>query len=282
MQTVRDVAGLRRVVAGWRRADRTVAMVPTMGALHDAHLSLVALARAQADRVVATIFVNPTQFGPNEDLAAYPRDEGRDGELLAEAGVDLLFAPGIEAMYPPGFATEVRVTGLTEVLCGATRPGHFDGVAQVVSKYLNQAQADIAIFGEKDWQQLCVIRRLAADLDIPTRIVGAPILREPDGLAMSTRNRYLSADERQVAGRLNRLMRAAAAALAAGAAVAEEAGRLASSLLAAGFAGVDYAEVRDGGSLAPAAARAGPDDRVFVAARIGRARLIDNMPVFAN
>ncbi|MEO1458193.1 MAG: pantoate--beta-alanine ligase [Pseudomonadota bacterium] len=282
VRTVRTVAELRSAVGAWRATGQRVALTPTMGALHAGHLSLVALGRAKADRVVASLFVNPTQFGAGEDLEAYPRDEARDAAMLAEAGCDLLFAPSVAEMYPEGFATEVRVTGLTDLLCGAARPGHFDGVAQVVTKLLNQAGADAAIFGEKDWQQLAVIRRLARDLDIATEILGAPILREADGLAMSSRNRYLDAAERAVAGRLNAILHDAAAAMTAGAEPAAAAREAAATLLAAGFARVDYVEVRDGASLAPAGPRANAGDRIFAAAHLGRARLIDNMPVFGG
>lgn len=280
METVRRVADLRARVAAWRAGGARIALVPTMGALHEGHISLLRLACGRADRVVTSLFVNPTQFGPGEDLAAYPRDETRDATLLADAGCDLLFAPPSEAMYPPGFATEVRVAGLTDCLCGAARPGHFDGVAQVVTKLLNQAGADIAVFGEKDWQQLIVLRRLARDLDIATEIVGAPILREADGLAMSSRNRYLSAGERAVAGRLNQRLAGLAREIAAGAQTGPACADAEQALLADGFAGVDYLECRTAADLAPVA-RLDParPARVFVAARIGRARLIDNRPV---
>ncbi|MEL6197006.1 MAG: pantoate--beta-alanine ligase [Pseudomonadota bacterium] len=282
METVRTVKALRDRVRAWRAGGERVGLTPTMGALHEGHLSLVHLARRKADKVVATIFVNPTQFGPSEDLATYPRDEARDAAMLAEAGCDLLFVPAVDEMYPPGFATEVRVTGLTDVLCGASRPGHFDGVAQIVTKLLNQAQADIAIFGEKDWQQLAVIRRLARDLDIPTEILGAPILREDDGLAMSSRNRYLGPAEREIAGHLNLLMREAIAARVAGTmADALEAG-LAADLLAAGFRSVDYAEFRDGMTLERASGFPRPHERLFCAATVGGARLIDNMDINAG
>ncbi len=280
METVRTVAELRTRVGGWRRAGERVGLCPTMGALHEGHLSLLARAREAAPRLVATIFVNPTQFGPGEDFAAYPRDEARDAAMLARAGCDLLFAPPPAEMYPPGFATEVRVRGLTDVLCGATRPGHFDGVAQVVTKLLNQAQADVAVFGEKDWQQLAVIRRLARDLDIPTEILGAPTLRESDGLAMSSRNRYLSPAEREIAPALARALREAAEAIAAGAAPGPACAAARDRVLAAGFASVDYLEARHGEdlSLVEAAPPARPA-RVFAAARLGRARLIDNIAV---
>lgn len=280
MNTVRTVADLRAAVRHWRSLGETVALVPTMGALHDGHLSLVTLARRHARRVVATIFVNPTQFGPTEDLAAYPRDEAADAAMLAGVGCDVLFAPDVAAMYPPGFATAVRVTGLTDVLCGAVRPGHFDGVAQVVTKYLNQAQADVAVFGEKDWQQLAVIRRLAADLDIPTRILGAPIARAADGLALSSRNRYLSGSEREAAPALYATITAAAETIAAGEDVAPVLALAKAALVAAGFARVEYIEARTADTLV-AIETHDPERpaRVFAAARLGRARLIDNVPI---
>ena len=282
METVRTVQEMRARVRGWQEAGARVALVPTMGALHEGHLELVRLGRARADRVVATIFVNPTQFGPNEDLAAYPRDEARDAGMLAGAGCDLLFAPPLAEMYPPGFATRVRVDGLTDCLCGPFRPGHFEGVALVVTKLLNQPRADLAVFGEKDWQQLVVIRRLARDLDIGTEIVGAPTVREADGLAMSSRNRYLDADQRAVAARLNEVLFATAARIAAGARAGAETAAAAEALRAAGFDPVDYVECREAETLAPVESfdPARPA-RVFGAARIGRARLIDNVPVEA-
>jgi len=282
METVRSVADLRARIAAWRGEGRRVALAPTMGALHEGHLSLVRLGRRAAERVVATLFVNPTQFGPSEDLAAYPRDEARDAALLTDAGCDLLFAPPVGEMYPPGFATEVRVTGLTECLCGATRPGHFDGVALVVTKLLNQAQADVAVFGEKDWQQLTVIRRLARDLDIATEILGAPVLREADGLAMSSRNRYLDVGQRRVAAELNRLLDDLAWLIADGNDAPRECAMVARALEEAGFDKVDYVDCRTAETLAPVArfAPAVPT-RVFAAAHLGRARLIDNRPVEA-
>ncbi len=280
METVRTVAALRARVRAWRDAGERIALAPTMGALHEGHLSLVTLGRAHAERVVATIFVNPTQFGADEDLAAYPSDEARDAAMLERAGCDLIFAPSREEMYPPDFSTRVRVEGLTDCLCGAARPGHFDGVAQVVAKLLNQAQADVAVFGEKDWQQLAVIRRLARDLDIPTEILGAPIVREADGLAMSSRNRYLDAAQRAVAGHLNKVIFAAAGRIAGGAPVAAGMAAAAAALVTAGFDQVDYLECREAHSLAPVETfdPARPA-RVFAAARLGRARLIDNVPV---
>ena len=280
MKIVRTIAELRAAVAEWRREGCRVAVVPTMGGLHDGHLSLVRLGQTRADRVIATLFVNPTQFGANEDLDAYPRDEARDAGLLSGTGCDLLFAPSADEMYPPGFATRVIVDGLTDCLCGATRPGHFDGVAQVVAKLLNQAQADVAVFGEKDWQQLVVVRRMARDLDIPTEIIGAPTVREPDGLAMSSRNRYLSPEERTIAGRLPAILTATAKTIVAGgdpAALCTDATR---HLQDAGFRAVDYLEVRTAEDLEPVC-RYEPvlDARIFVAAHLGKARLIDNMPL---
>jgi pantoate--beta-alanine ligase len=275
---VRQVAALRAQVAEWTGAGESVGLVPTMGALHDGHLALVRRAKAGCRRAVATIFVNPTQFGPNEDFAAYPRDEARDRALLGTAGCDLLFAPPTEEVYPDGFSTAVSVKGLTRHLCGPFRPGHFTGVATVVTKLLLMAQPARAYFGEKDFQQLQVIRRLARDLDIPVEIVGVPTVREADGLALSSRNRYMTPAERQVASALPRLMQDLVAHLAAGsdaeAALAE--GRV--RLEAAGFDRVDYLELADEATLTPTAKPAGPA-RLFVAAWIGRTRLIDNWPV---
>lgn len=281
MDTVRTVADLRARVAVWRAGGLRVALVPTMGALHDGHLSLVRLGRRHADRIVATIFVNPTQFGPTEDLGAYPRDEDADAAMLAAEGCDLLYAPEVATMYPPGFATAIRVGGgLTDVLCGAARPGHFDGVALVVAKYLIQAQADVAVFGEKDWQQLALIRRLAADLDIPTEIVGGPIARAPDGIALSSRNRYLTDAERAAAPNLFAALMAAAAAITQGAPIDESLSTARAQLSLAGFGPVDYVEARDAQTLAPVSTRdPARAIRLFGAARLGRARLIDNVPV---
>ncbi|MEO0995442.1 MAG: pantoate--beta-alanine ligase [Pseudomonadota bacterium] len=280
METVRRVADLRAEVRAWQAAGHRVALTPTMGALHAGHLSLLDQGREAADRLVGTIFVNPTQFGPEEDFESYPRDEARDAAMLADAGCHLLFVPDLEEMYPPGFSTDVRVHGLTECLCGAARPGHFDGVAQVVTKLLNQAGADAAVFGEKDWQQLTLIRRLTRDLDIPTEILGAPTQREPDGLAMSSRNRYLSIEERAAAPTLNRAIRMASAAIADGAYAAAACADAAKVIEAAGFAQPDYVECRTADDLAPVDSwNPAHPARVFAAARLGRARLIDNVPV---
>jgi pantoate--beta-alanine ligase len=275
---VRRVADLRVHIAAWRKSGAEVGLVPTMGALHDGHLSLVRRAKAENARVVATIFVNPTQFGPNEDLSAYPRDEAGDAAKLAEGGCDLLFAPEVGEMYPPGFATSVAVGGLTQHLCGAARPGHFGGVATIVSKLLLQALPDRAYFGEKDFQQLQVIRRLTLDLDIPVAIVGVPTLREADGLAMSSRNRYLSSRERGVAAILPQVLQAAAKRLADGEEAAPILAEAERRLRESGFAQVDYVALCDEATLQPIAqARTG--SRLFIAAYVGRTRLIDNWPV---
>jgi pantoate--beta-alanine ligase len=276
----RTVAELRVQVAAWRTAGERVALVPTMGGLHEGHLALVRRARDLAQRVVTSLFVNPTQFAPGEDFEAYPRDEARDAALLAAAGCDLLYAPTPAEMYPAGFATTVTVGEVSAPLDGLSRPLHFAGVATVVSKLLNQCAPDIAVFGEKDYQQLLVIRRLARDLDMPVEIVGLPTVRAEDGLALSSRNAYLSLDERRIAGRLNAVIKAAAGAVRGGEAVATAEARAVAALTEAGFQAIDYLEVRDADDLArlgpgPAAAPA----RVFVAARLGRTRLIDNWPV---
>ena len=277
---VRSVADLRARVAAWRAEGARIALVPTMGALHAGHLSLIGLARSGADRVAASVFVNPTQFGPAEDFAAYPRDEAADAAMLGEAGCDLMYAPAMEAIYPAGFATRVSVEGLTDSMEGALRPGHFTGVATVVAKLLIQCAPDVAVFGEKDFQQLAVIRRLVTDLDLDVAIVGGPIVRAEDGLALSSRNAYLTAEQRQAAPALNRALIAAATAMAAGQAV-ETAERMATAaLMDAGFDTVDYVETRDLASLA----RLGPGPlagpaRLLAVARLGRTRLLDNVPV---
>jgi pantoate--beta-alanine ligase len=275
---VRRVGDLRARVAIWHRAGETVGLIPTMGSLHEGHLTLVRVAKKDNARAIATLFVNPTQFGPKEDLAAYPRDEVADRRLLGEAKADLLFAPDVAEMYPPGFATTVSVAGLTEHLCGPHRPGHFAGVATIVCKLLNQAQADRAYFGEKDFQQLQVVRRMARDLDIATEIVGVPTVREADGLAMSSRNRYLSPDERKKAATLPQLLRQAANNLADGREAAGETETIRRSLATAGFRQIDYVTLADSQTLQPLA-RASGKSRLFAAAWLGRTRLIDNWPV---
>lgn len=277
---VRTVAELRAQVASWKRAGERVALVPTMGALHEGHLSLIALAKTKADRVVASVFVNPTQFGPNEDFDAYPRGEARDAELLAGAGCDLLFAPTVGEMYPQGFATSVNVTGVSEPLDGAARPGHFAGVATVVSKLLLQCGPDVAVFGEKDFQQLQVIKRLVRDLDIPVEIVGAPTSRLEDGLARSSRNAYLSEPEREVAGRMNVALAEAVRRLQAGEPVERVEATGIAALERAGFQRIDYFEVRNADDLShPGPGPLTVPGRVLAAAMIGKTRLIDNMAV---
>jgi pantoate--beta-alanine ligase len=274
---VRTVADLRKHIALWRKGEVRVGLVPTMGALHQGHMALVEAARAECDRIVASIFVNPKQFAPTEDLGSYPRREAADLEMLRSAGVDLVFIPAVDEMYPPDFATLVRVGGLTEGLCGAHRSGHFDGVTTVVTKLLIQALPDIAYFGEKDYQQLTVVRRLARDLDIPVRIAGVPTVREPDGLALSSRNVYLSAEERRIAPNLARVLRSIAAVLAQDPnAVAQEIAHGSAALQQAGFA-VEYLEIREAESLA-VTSEVTASSRVFAAVRLGTTRLIDNMP----
>ena len=275
---VRDVDALRRRIAAWRRDHHTVALVPTMGALHKGHLALMQRAQQQAGRVVATIFVNPTQFGPTEDFAAYPRREADDFRMLAESGVHLLFAPDAATMYPPGFSTSVRVAGLSDVLDGAHRPGHFDGVATVVTKLLLQAGPDLAVFGEKDFQQLAIIKRLQADLDIPVDIIGVPTVREADGLAMSSRNAYLTPAERKQAPALYAAITAAARAIAAGGAIEASVATAHASIVAAGFARIDYVAARRADSLAPLTDLSMPG-RILAAAHLGRTRLIDNVSI---
>lgn len=278
LPVVRTVANLRAQVRAWRQAGLKVGFVPTMGALHEGHLSLVRLARTKADRVVASIFVNPTQFAPHEDFEAYPRDEAGDMAQLASAGCDLLFSPTVGEMYPAGAATTVTVEGVTASMDGIARPTHFAGVATVVTKLLNQCAPDVAVFGQKDFQQLQVIRRLVQDLDIPVEIVGAPTARAEDGLALSSRNAYLSADERKVAVRLNEILRDAVDRVRRGEPVEATEIHAVADLQAAGFGKVDYVETRTPDDLS----RLGPGPiagpfRILAAAHIGRTRLIDNM-----
>lgn len=273
------VAELRRAVQGWRAQGHKVALVPTMGALHDGHLSIVRLAQQHADRVVVSIFVNPKQFGAGEDFDRYPRTVAADADKLAAVKTSLLFLPSLGEMYPAGFATTVSVAGVSEGLCGGARPGHFDGVATVVTKLLLQCLPDVALFGEKDYQQLQVIRRLVLDLDIPVRIMAAPTAREADGLARSSRNVYLSAEQRRIAGALPRTLINAIRAIESGA--ADIPGLLAEAekaLRGAGFDCVDYIELRDAENLEPVTTVTRPA-RLLVAARLGATRLIDNMPV---
>lgn len=278
MKVVTTVAALRETVAAWKAQGQTVAVVPTMGALHGAHLSLVRAARAHANRTIVTIFVNPTQFNDPADLAKYPRNEAKDTALVETAGADLVYLPDVAEMYPDGFATTISVKGVSEGLCGAHRPGHFDGVATVVAKLFTQTGADFALFGEKDFQQLHVVRRMARDLNLPVTIVPCPTAREADSLAMSSRNARLSSDDRRAAAALPRTLFDAARKIADGddAAIVIAAAR--ERLLAAGFHSVDYIELRAESDLRALSAPSEPA-RLLAAAHIGHVRLIDNVPV---
>jgi pantoate--beta-alanine ligase len=278
MEIVTSVAALRERIYGWRKRGESIAFVPTMGALHAGHLALVRAARQRASRTCVSIFVNPMQFAPGEDFAAYPRQEAADQELLRSESADLLFMPSVAEMYPPGHATRVRVEGVAHTLEHEFRPDHFDGVATVVAKLLLQVLPDLALFGEKDYQQLLVVRRMVRDLDMPIRVEGVPTVREGDGLALSSRNAYLTAEERAVAPALHRTIRAVARAVAGGAPPERESALAVDSLLRAGFRKVDYVAVRDAETLAPVADTSRPA-RVLAAAWLGRARLIDNVPV---
>jgi pantoate--beta-alanine ligase len=282
MRTVRTVADLRAALAAPRRDGRSIGLVPTMGALHEGHLSLVRRARAENDVVVVSLFVNPAQFAPTEDLASYPRDEQRDSGLAADAGADLLFAPAVEEVYPPGFATTVHVGRVSEPLEGANRgASHFDGVATVVTKLLNMAGPDAAYFGEKDAQQAVVIRRFVRDLDIPVRIEICPTVREPDGLALSSRNAYLSADERPQALALKRALDHARAAIDAGERDADAVAAAARASMTDLAVEPEYLALVDPESFQPVQTVDG-DVLVAVAARVGRARLIDNATIHVN
>jgi len=280
VKLVRAKDELRAVLAEQRRAGRSIGLVPTMGYLHEGHLSLLRAARAECDFVVMSLFVNPAQFGPGEDLDSYPRDEQRDAERAAGAGVDLIYAPPVGGVYPDDFSTAVEVGGLTEVLCGdPTRrgAGHFHGVTTVVAKLFNTVQADVAYFGQKDAQQVAAIRRMVRDLDIPVRIEALPTVREADGLAMSSRNAYLDTVERERATALSRALRASEKEARGGSlAAALEAGRR--ELAAAGIE-PEYFEARDAENLQPVAELNGRPVLIAVAARVGRARLIDNVTI---
>ena len=265
-------------MAEWRRAGETIALVPTMGALHAGHLALVAEARLRAGRVVATIFVNPLQFGANEDLDAYPRQEAADVALLETGGCDLLWLPTAAELYPPGFATMVCVSGVSERWDGAARPGHFDGVATVVARLFTAVRPDLAIFGEKDFQQLAVIRRMTTDLGLGVEVMGAATVRDGDGLALSSRNAYLSEDERRRAVALPRALEAARAAVLGGEPVAAALAAAEQRLAAAGFGTIDYVALVDAATLEPLDVPAG-EMRLIAAARIGTTRLIDNIRV---
>jgi len=277
-EIVHSIADLRARVDGWRKDGARVGLVPTMGALHDGHLSLVRETQTRAGKVVASIFVNPTQFAPHEDFDRYPRTLESDAAKLAGVGLDLIFAPPVAEMYPAGFATKIEVGGPSAGLETDFRPHFFGGVATVVTKLLTAALPDVAIFGEKDYQQLLVIKRLTADLNLPVEIVGAPIVREADGLAMSSRNAYLKPDERKIAGQMNVLLKEAISNARAGNSVAAAERFGAEALLNAGFNSVDYVAIRDAASLETTEKLDRPA-RILAAAKIGGTRLIDNMAV---
>jgi pantoate--beta-alanine ligase len=276
VQTIRHLPELRDAISGFRTAGERIAFVPTMGALHAGHMALVAEAKLAGQRVVVSIFVNPKQFGPTEDLARYPRKELADSRMLAEAGVDVLWMPPVEVMYPEGHSTNIAVSGVSEPLDGAARPGHFDGVATVVAKLFNQVKPDVALFGEKDFQQLAVIRRMVADLDFDIDIRGVPTQRDDDGLALSSRNAYLAPEDRAAAVALPRALGVAARAVEKGDDAQAALATARASLEAAGFA-VDYVELVDADSLG--APVAGKPRRLLAAARIAGTRLIDNIAV---
>ncbi len=278
IDTVRTIPELRAVLKGWRQKGETVGLVPTMGGLHEGHLSLVRHSRVKTMRTCVTLFVNPRQFGADEDLDTYPRDEAADAAKLEAEGADLLFQPDLEEIYPPGFASSVRIEGLGDILEGEFRPGFFTGVATVVTKLLLQALPDIAVFGEKDFQQLLLVRRLARDLDIPVRIEAIAIVREEDGLAMASRNAYLSVREREIAPVLFGSLSQVAENVGRGADVPEQAAWGRDQLLRAGFAGVDYLTVRDAETLDEVSDASRPA-RVLAAATLGTTRLIDNVAV---
>lgn len=280
MRLIRKVTELRATVDAWRKEGHRVALVPTMGALHAGHAALISRAAQSCDKTIVTIFVNPTQFGPHEDLDAYPRTMEEDQALIKAHGGDVIFAPDRAEIYPEGFATTVQVSGLSAVLCGQARPGHFNGVAQIVTKLLNQAQADAAFFGEKDWQQLAIIRRLASDLDFRTQILGVPTMRDAYGLALSSRNRYLSAEGLERAKGLNKILADLAEQIARGMEPVAACTEGTSALLALGFRAVDYLECR-GERLLRLPKESASDEplRLFVAAHLEKARLIDNWPI---
>lgn len=279
MQIIRELALLREAVETLKNGGRKrIALVPTMGALHEGHLALVDEARANADHVVASIFVNPKQFGANEDLNSYPRREATDAKLLTDRGCDLLWVPTVEEIYPDGFATNISVSGISGGLCDEARPGHFDGVATVVAKLFNQVRPDAAIFGEKDYQQLAVIRRMARDLDFNIDIIGVPTQRDTDGLALSSRNAYLTDEERKAAHALPRALGQAASRIEKGGNVPEALDKAKAALAAAGFDSIDYVELRDAVTLEPVSNAKQPA-RLLAAAKIGQTRLIDNIEV---
>jgi pantoate--beta-alanine ligase len=277
VQIIREINALRRVRASLAG---TVALVPTMGALHAGHMALIGEAKRRADHVIASIFVNPAQFGPNEDLSSYPRREAEDAAMLEAEGVTALWAPDAATMYPDGHATRIRIKGVTEDMEGAVRPGHFDGVATIVAKLFNQVAPDLAVFGEKDFQQLAVIRRLVRDLDMPVEIAGVATQRDADGLALSSRNAYLTPEQRRIARALPRALFDAAQAIGAGSNVADQLAKAEQELLGAGFEAVDYLTLREAETLAPVDSPGRPA-RLLAAARLGSTRLLDNVQVVA-
>ncbi len=273
---LKTIDALRTQVAAWRAAGEGVALVPTMGALHRGHMALVAEAKKHAKRVVVSIFVNPTQFGPTEDFSRYPRPIARDMELLAEAGADAAWLPDMATMYPKGFATSIRISGITEMLEGRHRPGHFDGVATVVAKLFQQVQPDMALFGEKDYQQLCLIKQLVRDLDMPVRIIGVLTIREEDGLALSSRNQYLDATQREAATAIYAAMKQVSVDIHKGVPSGEALLKGRKMLIDAGFTRIDYFDMHDSADLSD---RDEPPARLLVAAWLGTTRLIDNMAI---
>jgi pantoate--beta-alanine ligase len=279
LDTVERIGALREKVRAWRAGGARVGLVPTMGSLHEGHMSLLEAARARSDRVIASVFVNPLQFGPGEDFERYPRTPDDDQRLLAQTGCDLLFMPAVKEIYPDGpSATRVSVKALSEILCGAVRPGHFDGVATVVAKLFGIVQPDLAVFGEKDYQQLAIIRRMTMDLDLPVEVVGAPTVRSPDGLAMSSRNRYLSEAERAVAPRIHETLQAVAARIEAGQRTFAALEAFGAAELRAARMQPDYFEIRDAATLLEPH-RKSRELVILTAARLGKARLIDNLRV---
>jgi pantoate--beta-alanine ligase len=280
VQIIREIDALRAAIADLRATGGTVAFVPTMGALHAGHMALVEEARRRASHVIASIFVNPTQFGAGEDLARYPRREASDAQMLDAGGVEILWAPDVATMYPGGAQIAVRAGSLGNELDGAARPGHFDGVATVVARLFDQVAPDLALFGEKDYQQLLVIREMAARLALPVEIVGIPTQRDADGLALSSRNLYLTDDERRAARALPRALGEAAAAISQGQDVAEALAKARDALAKAGFDPIDYVELRDAETLAPVEEARAPS-RILAAAWIGATRLIDNLGLSA-
>jgi len=278
LEVVRTIAELRQHTSRWRIAGQKIGLIPTMGALHNGHLSLIKLAQEKCDRVIATIFVNPRQFLPNEDFEEYPRNEESDIEKLIAIGVDLLFAPKASEMYQPDASTTVVISKLTDCLCATSRPGFFDGVGTVVTKLLIQALPDIAIFGEKDYQQLLVIKRLARDLDIPAEIIGAPTIREADGLAVSSRNVFLSQTNREIASNISKILKKTATTIAQGNDLPVACVKACSELMLAGFSEIDYFEARHSETL-ELIQNFENSGRLFAAVWLGSTRLIDNLEI---